>query len=61
MKLKVKHNGNMSAADLGVLFSKIGLGVRRKLNEVKRMEVEYQRDMIKKNKHQHMVQVEGNL
>ena len=59
MKIKVKHNGNVSAADIGALFAKIGLGVRRKLDEVKRMEVEYQRDMIRKRKHQHMVKAEG--
>merc|ERR1712142_124125 len=59
MKVKLKHDGNVSAADLGSLFSKINLGVRRKLDEVKRMEVEYQRDLIRKNKN-HMAAAKGN-
>ena len=41
------------------LIDLVGHGVRRKVDEMKRMEVEYQRDLLRKKKH-HMVGSEQN-
>jgi len=48
---------DIKSGKLADLLDHVGHDVRKRIDEVKRMEVEYQRDLIRKNKHNHMADV----